>query len=122
MKAIELIDFQLSPLLVVMVSCKARTFHSIPSYPMSPNAHPLCLSLSLFLPIAGHTMVRLYMGAKWCFRRGACPGSPARQAEGGNCDSGAHGHAEEGADIPGLRTGPFGGARAEAQVTGQCEK
>lgn len=49
MKAIELIDFQLSPLLVVMVSCKARTFHSIPSYPMSPNAHPLCLSVSLFL-------------------------------------------------------------------------
>lgn len=64
-------------------------------------------------------MVCLYVGPEWCFRRGAGAGSSAGQTESGNCDPSAHGHAEEGADIPGLRTRTIRGACAEAQIAGE---
>lgn len=51
---------------------------------------------------AGHPVVRLYVGAEWCSGRGTGAGCVTGQTEGGNCNPGAHGHAQEGADIPGL--------------------
>lgn len=50
----------------------------------------------------GHPLVRLHVGAKWCPGRGTSVGRIAGQTESGNCHSGAYGHAEAGAHLPGL--------------------
>lgn len=67
-------------------------------------------------------MVRVHVGPKWCPGRGTRAGRPAGQAEGGDRDPGAHGHAAAGAHLPGLRTGPARGTGAETEASGNGGK